>query len=91
MIYIATTIAGRGVRYVTGFDDRADLLRYAGGTLAFTDSAPRSRDSIDTLCELLQDHGPGFPSSLLSSLSRREAVTLLRDGAEAIECWGIDP
>lgn len=89
MIYIATNIHGRGVRHITSFDSRADLLGYACEVLAMNDRHPRNRASIDEICEALSDSGPGFGALSHHRVSRKQALEHIRDGAEAIDCWNL--
>lgn len=82
-IYIATTEAGRGVRHVTQFDGRRDFLAYADDVLAMDNAGQMIRaknTSIATICDALDDNGPGFGSRWHRRVSRREAVELARDG-----------
>jgi len=89
MIYIATNIHGRGVRHISAFENRADLLSYACEVLAMTDSYPRNRASIDELCEALSDNGIGFGARSHRRVSRKQAIEHIRDGAQAIDCWNL--
>lgn len=84
-IYIATTVSGRGVRFVTGHDGVEGLRSYAREELAMTDrlSQITSRSSISAICDALADHGPCAPHSRYHfRVSRKDALRLIHNGAE---------
>ena len=87
MIYIATDIAGRGVRHVLAFDNRLDFYRYALEVIERANNGdrwPRRSYSVDRLCDCLFDRGVGFGSRSHRRVSRRDAYRLARDGAERV-------
>lgn len=87
MIYIATSIHGRGIRHVTAFDNRADFFNYVNKVVEramLGERFPRVSYSIDRLCDCLYDRGVGFGSRSHRRVSRRDAYQLVRDGAERI-------
>lgn len=90
MIYIATNEHGQGVRHVTAFDDRADLLAYSVGVLCGDDAIAmlRGRPSIARICEALYDNGPGSGSRSHSRISRDEAQELV-GWARMHGCWNL--
>ena len=82
MIYIATDLHGKGVRFVTAFVDREELFEYAYETLASNDVTPKRGDSIATLCDILYDHGVGSGARSHYRVSLREAQAEVRRGAD---------
>jgi hypothetical protein len=82
MIYIATDIHGRGIRHVTSFQNKTELLNYAFDVLSSSDTEPATSDTITDLCEKLYDKGIGVGARSHSRVSRQDAVTLIRCGAE---------
>lgn len=72
-IYIATYINGRGLNSVMRFDNRRAFFTYADSVLSMRDTSPRASDSIGTLCDKLQDCGPGTGSRYHRRISARDA------------------
>jgi hypothetical protein len=90
MFYIATDMHGRGIRFVTAFDKRADLWGYAVLFEASSYGAPKRADSIPTLCDKLCDKGPGIGSRSHHRVNRADAKRLISNGANPIHCWNLD-
>jgi hypothetical protein len=60
VIYVQTTIYGSDEFIVSGFTDRADLIRYAQEvTACFGDVSVYRSDTITAALEKLDDAGPG--------------------------------
>ena len=89
MIYIATNIAGRGVKHITAFGDKKDLAEYAGELLACSDESVNFSDCINTLCFKMYDMGIGFGSRSHFRVTRNEAKDYIRWGATAVGCWNL--
>jgi len=89
-IYMATTLAGRGVWHniVCEFKNKADLLNYASEVLSCTGTDVYASDSIDDICDKLYDEGPGTGSRSHRRISRRDAQAVIRAGARN-ETWHI--
>jgi len=84
MIYIATDIHGRGLRYITAYDSRNDFLSTALQWLGRSDKcfSIKARSSINDICDALHDHGPGLGARSHHRVTRREAFKLVRDGVK---------
>tara|TARA_R110002033_G_scaffold12556_2_gene38048 strand:- start:694 stop:993 length:300 start_codon:yes stop_codon:yes gene_type:complete len=82
MIYIATDIHGRGIKYINAFDSKLDFWAYADEVLSCRDAHPKRSDTIDTLCEHLYDSGFGFGARSHHRVSRLDAAQLIRNGAK---------
>jgi hypothetical protein len=80
MIYIATTVHGRGITEISAFEGRLGLWAYADDVLCTHNTDPKRSDSIDTLCEKLYDNGPGFGSRSHRRVSYANALGHIRDG-----------
>jgi len=78
-IYIATDEAGKGIRHITEFDNRLDLLVYADGELSCTDIFISQKATISDILESLYDHGIGFGQRSHRRIYRREAIKILKD------------
>ena len=89
MFYIATEIHGRGIRYITAFDNRSHLWRYAAECGVSTYGEPLRADSIAELCHKLRDHGPGLGSRSHHRVSRRNAERFIKNGANAFCCYNL--
>ena len=75
VIYIATDEYDKGVRHVTPFSDREDLLSYARKVLAVKGGSYmlNGRSTIDDICNALYDSGPGSGSRSHCRISAKEA------------------
>ena len=62
MFYIATYENGSGVRHITPFNNKKDLLVYADQVLSMTNAVVNNCDSIAVICEKLHDNGIGHGS-----------------------------
>ena len=80
VIYIATDEHGKGVRHVTPFYSRADLLSYAWKVMACKDGNYKlnGRPNIDDICDALYDSGPGFGSRSHYRISAKDAKNIGR-------------
>lgn len=92
MIYIATNEHGRGIRHVTGFEDRDALHSYACEVMAChsDNHLLNGRPSISAICDALYDTGPGFGARSHHRVSRKIAEQLIRDGVKSYGCWGLE-
>ena len=72
MFYIATYENGRGVRHITPFNNKKDLLVYADQVLCMTNTVLNNSDSIATICEKLHDNGIGHGSRFHYRISLAE-------------------
>lgn len=82
MIYIVTNEHGRGIRHVTGFEDRDALHSYACEVLCRYDHTPRSKATISDICDALDDNGIGYGARSHHRVSYREARLLVRNGVQ---------
>jgi hypothetical protein len=81
-IYIATEVFGKGVKHVWACDDKADLFDYVSDTCAMKDANPLKSMSVSDLLACIYDDGPGFGSRQHRRVSRKEAIALIKKGAE---------
>ena len=58
-IFIATDIAGRGVRNITEFFNKKDFYNYASEVLSCCDNQPKASYTIAEICDTLADQGMG--------------------------------
>lgn len=84
MIYIATDIAGKGIRFVTAYDSRTDFYNYAAEVAdrGRADDWPKYGYTIEEICHFLRDRGIGFGSRTHRRISREEAHKLVRQGVD---------
>jgi len=78
-IYIATDEAGKGIRHITEFDSRLDLLMYANSEISCTDIFISQKATIPDILESLYDHGIGFGQRSHRRISRQDAIKMLKD------------
>tara|TARA_R100001369_G_scaffold50067_1_gene76800 strand:+ start:1003 stop:1272 length:270 start_codon:yes stop_codon:yes gene_type:complete len=89
MIYIATNIAGKGVKHITAFDNKKDLVSYFDDLTACSETTVFFSDCINTLCEKMYDTGVGFGSRSHFRVARNEAKQYIKWGASAVGCWNL--
>jgi hypothetical protein len=85
MFYIATTIHGRGVRFITGLENKEEFYAFVDDDFArrnASDSRVKKSATIDDLCAALYDNGPGTGSRSHRRISRKDAIEALENGAE---------
>ena len=86
MIYIATDEHGKGVRQVTPFYGRKDLLSYAWEVMACRDGNYKlnGRPTIDDICDALYDCGPGSGARHHYRIPVREAKWFMKNRVDSI-------
>lgn len=89
MIYIETTVNGKGVDLVTAFKNRLDFMAYADEVTATTNTIINQNDSIPTICEKLYDMGMGHGARHHFRISREQAIAHIQSGVEEHGCWNI--
>lgn len=91
MIYIVTNEHGRGVRHVTGFDNRDALHSYAYEVMSYhsNNHLLNGKPSVSAICDALDDIGPGFGARSHRRVSRKEAEQLIRAGVKSYGCSGL--
>jgi len=90
MIYIKTTVNGKGVDLITAFKNRLDFMVYADEVTSTTNTIINQNDSIPTICEKLYDMGMGRGTRHHCRISQNEATNYIRDGIEEHGCWNIN-
>ena len=89
MIYIETTVNGKGVDLVTAFKNRLDFMVYADEVTATTNTIINQNDSIPTICEKLYDMGMSYGARHHRRISRKEAMAHIKDGVKEHGCLNI--
>lgn len=90
--YVATTVAGRGETDVTEFEDKADLFDYVEEITSSTDRVAKKSDTIGELLDLIEDMGPGYGQRTHRRVGRKEAIKLIRGGANNhtfLDTWDL--
>ena len=88
MLYIATDIHGKGVRYISAFENRYDFMCYAT-RYAWGDRRVYKSDTIATICDKLYDKAVGYGSRDHYRVNRQEARALIRNGVISFDCWNL--
>ncbi len=77
-IYIATNVHGRGVKAVTQFAGKKELVEYASVMLAYTNEGVYASDTVNDICYKLTDVGMGRGARTHARVSRVVALALVK-------------
>ncbi len=82
--YILTTVHGQGPwkAHITHWPTKLDFWAYCAEVMSCRDGVPKRSHTIDQLCEVIYDNGPGFGARSHKRVSVQEARDYIKVGAQ---------